>query len=279
MIRALQADLPAISAFLRAHLPVAFYPLTNLTHYGLGHDHAKAMGFWLWHDQGRLTDVLGVTGAGFLFPVFTTDVVGQAPVLLAGTQVAGIGGGPDTVAELRAALCLRARPVLDFVEPVYHLLLDDLVMPDTGGLRLHPLTLASMDLLANWRAAFLMETQGNVIEVAHQRAQQDLHEISERDTYRVLMDGAQPVAMTGFNAAFAEVVQVGGVFVPPHLRGRGFGRIAVALHLAQARAAGVSRAYLGAATPPAARAYEGIGFQRHGSYGAVVYEEGQMVHG
>lgn len=268
-----------ITAFLRAHLPVAFYPLTNLTCHGLGTNHPKAMRFWLCRDQGRLTDVLGVTGAGFLFPVFTRDVPAQTGAVLAGMHVTGIGGPPDTVSQLRAALGLRARPVLDFVEPVYCLPLADMAMPDTRGLRLQPLSAAPADLLMHWRAAFLMETQNNVIEVAMHRARQDLKEIGSRDTHRLLMDGSGPVAMTGFNGAFPKVVQVGGVFVPPHLRGRGFGRVAVALHLAQAGAAGVTRAYLSAATPPAARAYEGIGFQRHGSYGAVVYEEGQMVHG
>lgn len=268
-----------ITAFLRAHLPVAFYPLTNLTCHGLGADHPKGMRFWLWHDHGRLTDVLGVTGAGFVYPVFTTDVVAQVADLLAGTQVTGIGGAPDMVAGLRAALGLRARPVLDFVEPVYCMPLDDLAMPDMQGLGLQPLSAVPADLLTKWRAMFLMETQNNVIEVALHRAQHDLQEIGKRDTYRVLMNDSRPVAMTGFNAAFARVVQVGGVFVPPHLRGRGYGRRAVALHLAQARAAGVTRAYLGAATAPAARAYQAIGFRRHGSYAAIVYEEGQMVHG
>lgn len=272
-------DLPLITAFLNAQLPLAFYPLTNLMHYGLGCDHPKAMRFWLWHDRGRLTDVLGVTGGGFVYPVLTTDVVAQVADVLVGTRVIGIGGGPDQVADLRATLGLRARPLLDFTEPVYRLSLVDLKIPDTGGLRLQPLPAAPLDQLTNWRAMFLMETQNNVVDVAMHRARHDLQEIGKRDTYRVLMNGSRPVAMTGFNAAFARVVQVGGVFVPPHLRGRGFGRVAVALHLAQARAAGVTCAYLGAATASAARAYQAIGFQRHGSYAALVYEEGQMVHG
>ncbi|WP_439156090.1 GNAT family N-acetyltransferase [Yoonia sp.] len=279
MIAARADDQPRITAFLRTQLPVAFYPLTNLIYHGIGTDHPKAMQFWLWHDQGRLTDVLGVTGSGFLYPVFTNDVAAQAPNLLAGMQVAGIGGAPDTVAHLRATLGLRASPLLDFTEPVYRLALDDLQMPRASGLQLQPLSAVPLDLLTNWRAMFLMETQGNVIEVALHRARHDLQEIGKRDTYRVLMDGSRPVAMTGFNANLTHLVQVGGVFVPPHLRGRGFGRIAVALHLAQARTAGVICAYLGAATAPAARTYEAIGFQRHGSYAALVYEEGQMVHG
>ena len=279
MIPATKADRPAITAFLESHLPATFYPLTNLTDHGMGTGHPKAMRFWLWRDGDRLTDVLGVTGGGFLYPDFTTDVSAQAAKLLAGTQILGLGGPPDQVIPLRRALGIAAQPKLDFTEPVYHLPLDRLVLPDTQGLSLRPLAVAPTDILTSWRAQFLMETQQNVIEVAVHRAIHDMAEIGRRDTYRVLCDGDRPLAMTGFNAAFPRVVQVGGVFVPPDLRSRGLGRIAVALHLQQARANGVSDAYLSAATAPAARAYEALGFQPHGHYMAVVYEEGQTISG
>ena len=51
------------------------------------------------------------------------------------------------------------------------------------------------------------------------------------------------------------------VYTPPALRGRGHAKAAVALHLAEARDAGVGRAVLFAASEAAARAYLGIGFQ------------------
>ena len=53
----------------------------------------------------------------------------------------------------------------------------------------------------------------------------------------------------------------------------------MALHLQQARAAGVTLAYLCAATAHAARAYEALGFVRHGRYAAVVYEKEQRIIG
>lgn len=276
---ATQPDRPAITAFLEAQLPVSFYPLANLIHHGMGADHPKAMRFWLWRDANGLTDVLAVTGAGFLYPVFTTDVAAQAAAVLAGRVTSGLGGAPDQVSALRTTLGITAQPRLDFTEPVYRLALDDLLMPDTGSLRLHPLRAAPSDMVASWRAMFLMETQGNAADVAVHRALHELDEIGKRDTYRVLMDGNRPVAMTGFNAAFAQAVQVGGVFVPADLRGRGYGRIAVALHLRQARAAGVPLAYLCAATAPAAQAYEALGFVPHGRYAAVVYEKEQRIIG
>jgi predicted GNAT family acetyltransferase len=58
-----------------------------------------------------------------------------------------------------------------------------------------------------------------------------------------------------------DVVQVGGVYTPPALRGKGHARLALALHLAEARGKGVGRAILYAFSEPAARAYRAIGFQ------------------
>jgi predicted GNAT family acetyltransferase len=66
-------------------------------------------------------------------------------------------------------------------------------------------------------------------------------------------------------------VQVGGIYTPPALRGRGLARAAVALHLAEARNTGVSRAVLFAASPAAARAYTAIGFQPNGSFALVLF--------
>jgi predicted GNAT family acetyltransferase len=67
--------------------------------------------------------------------------------------------------------------------------------------------------------------------------------------------------MTGFNATLPEIVQIGGVYTPADLRGRGYARRAVALHLAEARGKGTARAVLFAANDAAARAYRAIGFQ------------------
>jgi predicted GNAT family acetyltransferase len=68
--------------------------------------------------------------------------------------------------------------------------------------------------------------------------------------------------VAGFNATLPEIVQIGGVYTPAALRGKGYARRAVALHLAEARAAGVARAVLFAANDAAARAYQAIGFRR-----------------
>ena len=72
--------------------------------------------------------------------------------------------------------------------------------------------------------------------------------------------------MTSLNAQVADTVQVGGVYVPPGMRGQGLGGAVVAAQLAELRSQGTRLAILFAANVPAARAYERIGFRHIGSY-------------
>ncbi len=64
---------------------------------------------------------------------------------------------------------------------------------------------------------------------------------------------------------------------PPELRGRGYARAAVALHLAEARDAGVPRAILFAANEAAARAYRAIGFRPGGYMRMMLFREGTRI--
>ncbi|TMB36861.1 MAG: GNAT family N-acetyltransferase [Deltaproteobacteria bacterium] len=79
------------------------------------------------------------------------------------------------------------------------------------------------------------------------------------------------VSMAGFNARTAETAQVGGVYTPPELRGRGHARCAVAGALLAARASGASRGILFTAESngPAQRSYQAIGFRPIGDYGLL----------
>ncbi|WP_296422617.1 GNAT family N-acetyltransferase [Yoonia sp.] len=279
MIAATEADRPAIEAFLHAHAAMSIYPLTYLARHGMAGGHSHAMKFWLrWHD-GRLTDVIAVTQAGNIYPQCTTNVWAAAAAALAGTKTHSFSGEADQIAQLRVAIRLTHRASVDLVEPYYVLPLDQLVVPDVGALTLHPLDAVPLELLTTWRAMFLMESLSNMVETAVKRAVAELRALIALDTHRVLMDRGRPVAMTGFNGAFRDIVQVGGVFTPPELRSRGYARIAVALHLLEARAQGVQRATLAAANVKAARAYEAIGFRRNGSFAGVFYDEAQVICG
>nr|WP_302478065.1 GNAT family N-acetyltransferase [Ruegeria atlantica] len=109
-------------------------------------------------------------------------------------------------------------------------------------------------------------------ERAHEQAKTDIAAYIERDSHRALLMDGQPVAMTGFNARLPEVVQIGGVYTPPGLRGSGYARLAVALHLQEAHRNGAARAVLFAASDAAARAYIAIGFRPAGHYSLILFK-------
>ena len=76
------------------------------------------------------------------------------------------------------------------------------------------------------------------------------------------------MAKSSFNARIKEAVQIGGVWTPPELRNRGYGRSAVAASLLEARSEGVEKAILftGGDNIPAQKAYTSLGFQPIGRY-------------
>lgn len=88
----------------------------------------------------------------------------------------------------------------------------------------------------------------------------------------VATDNDVPVSLSAFNATLPHIVQLGGIYTPPELRGRGFAKAAVAASLLAARDRGASRAVLFTNGPSAIRTYESLGFQRVGDYALVLFE-------
>lgn len=160
-------------------------------------------------------------------------------------------------------------------EILYALSLADLVLP--GALsRLGARTPrdAEMELVLDWRMQYVSETSGVPDTPEERRRQRDLlHAFHDRREDVLLFDGATPVAYSAFNATLPDMVQVGGVFTPPALRGRGYARCAVAASLDGARSRGVARAILftGEHNVAAQRAYVALGFRPIGDYAIVVF--------
>ena len=93
----------------------------------------------------------------------------------------------------------------------------------------------------------------------------------------ILMDGNTPVTATAFNAALPQTVQIGAVYTPPALRGKGHARRAVARHLKQARTTGVRRATLFASAQNAIAAYTAVGFRQIGEWALAIFKTPQVV--
>ena len=111
-------------------------------------------------------------------------------------------------------------------------------------------------------------------QAAAQRVEDSYAHYLDAKSHVVLMQGDTALAMTGFNAQIPDMVQIGGVYTPPDLRGRGHARRAVALHVA---ASGVGRATLFSASEAAARAYRAIGFRQVGDWTLLLLADKERV--
>jgi len=253
---------------------VAMFPIINLRDFGMAGGNPKAMHFWLSETDGQITDVLGMSDAGVVLPVFSTNQPREIGRALHDCHITGIIGQAAPVAEVKGALGLPDG-ALNRIEPHLELVLDQIKMPDVTGLVLVPVATVPRAEMIVWRRQYGIDALDLAPDEAGMQAVGAVDQMIALDTHRVLLAGGAPVAMTGFNAILPEAVMIGGVYTPKHLRGRGFARAALALHLAEARNKGVKRAVLSAANARAAKAYVAIGFQQIGDFMIVLYDTPQ----
>jgi GNAT superfamily N-acetyltransferase len=274
MIRAHPEDWPEIEAFLTPRADYAMFPLNNARFYGVDGEDPYSLRVWIARGaQGGISDVLSMTKKGMIMPYLPSGDFGAAAKAIAGRAAEGIIGPGDHARGLKQALGLAHVPVmLDDDDPHFSLELDDLVIPDGAG-ELVALAAADPETIIRWRIDYSIEA----IQLPPDRAEEDgrraYHSYIERDSHRALMIDGRPVATTGINARLPQIVQVGGVYTPPPLRGRGYARRAVALHMAEARAAGATKATLFAGSEMATRAYQAIGFRRIGNWSIILFKE------
>lgn len=272
---ATKADLPEIRARLTADVTRAMFPLVNLDAHGMGGSADRAMTFWL-----DAEGILGRTNEGAAMPVGpgTGAWCVAAARALAGMTLIGALGEAGPVRGLLAAAGLSAAPCkLDADEPQFALELARMVMPETEGYQLVPLRAPLRETAITWRRDYMIEALGESEASARSAAVRDISGYDVRDSHRILLQDGVPVAMTGFNAELPRIAQIGGVYTPPPLRGRGHARRAVALHLAEAQERGVARATLFAASDMAAGCYRSLGFERTGTFAIVLFTEPQEV--
>ena len=195
-----------------------------------------------------------------------------------GRPLSGVSGPADQVLATLYALDLeRARAAKQSTERLYALPLDQLVVPrpvaDGTLICRRPLP-REVDLLVEWRVAFMVEALGFRPSTGTTREARDdiIHAIEQRRQW-LLLDHDAPVACAALNARLPDVVQIGGVWTPPDRRNRGYARAVTAGVLLEARMAGVRRAVLFTDDAAASRAYEAIGFRQVGEYGLVLFRE------
>lgn len=276
MFRATEANRAEIEAFLLPHAEYAMFTLSNIAHFGMDGEAPYSVKIWVARAGDMITDVLALTNNGMAMPYLPSGNYSAAAQILSGVPLAGIVGPKPDARGLSNVLNLKAaKTTRDSDEPHFRLDLDRLNIPDGPG-QIVPLSEAPFGVLLDWMIDYNKSILGADSNAAQKRAEESLARNSKDGTRVVLMDGAKPLATTAFNATLSNIVQIGGVYTPPDLRGRGFARRAVALHLRSVRARGVSQATLFAASDQAARAYKAIGFEKIGEWALVLFQ-GEVV--
>lgn len=205
------------------------------------------------------------------------EEVARAAVEHSRRQVAGLSGPAAQVRAARSALDLDRRPAPKFgQQELFALDLARLVVPaplaDGRWVCRRPRE-DELELLTDWRVGFFLEAlHGKDGPGVRQTCREEIHLVWQRRSDWLLTDGGRPVSYSNFNAGVPDMVQVGGVWTPPELRGRGYGGAVVAGSLLAARGDGVTRAVLFAEREDAKRAYRRIGFRPVGAYGLVLFQ-------
>ncbi len=273
--QARQGDVPKIDRFLSEHIQTSMFPLANLRDFGLRGRDPRAVNVWTLSDGPRA--ILAITNEGMVLPQCpdcSDAELSDAIQLIRGRALFGLAAEATQARRFMHLAGWEDRPAtLNSDEPGFTLDLNQIVVPDTSGAALVSLGDLDRGIAEGWRQSYLTEAMDFDADRARSQSKKDIAAYVERDSHRALLVSGQPVGMTGFNARLPEAVQIGGVFTPPDLRGRGYAKLAVALHLLEARAAGVTRAVLFAASDSAARAYIAIGFKPAGQYSLILFKD------
>ena len=272
-------DAPAFEAFLAPRAESSLFLLANARRAGFADAGRPFEGTYAGaFEEGLLTAVAAHFWNGIVAmqtPVHLDAVLRRA-VGASGRALAGLTGPYDQVVAARSALDTASRPAsIEAPEGLFVLELADLRVPEalaSGAVRCRRPREGEMAQLAAWRAAYRREVLGEAPGPANDAAgREDVRALQEARSHWVLEADGALAAYSAFNARLPEIVQVGGVWTPRQLRGRGFARAVVAASLLEARAEDVGRAVLFTENPAARRAYEALGFRRVGEYGLVIF--------
>jgi predicted GNAT family acetyltransferase len=287
-IRILQpGDEAALEAFLLPRIESSMFLLGNMRTAGLVDGGQPYQGTYAAaFADGQITGVVAHYWNGILIPQAPQHLAAlcAAAVEASGRAIRGLIGPREQVTAAQEALgisdeALQAAAQLDDCEKLYVLPLADLVVPaelQAGQVRGRRMEARDLNLLTGWRAAYSLETLGDQDGPKLRKGvRASLERSLQEGRTWVLEAQGQPVATSSFNTAIAEAVQVGGVWTPPALRSRGYGRAAVAASLLDARAEGAKTAILftGEDNVPAQKAYEGLGFRHVGEFRLILLRE------
>jgi predicted GNAT family acetyltransferase len=275
-------DERALVDFLEKHVDTSLFLLSNAEAVGLEDRGRPLEGTYTATFEG---DTMAAVAAHFWNGVLIVQgsaegVARAAPVSVnrTGRALNGLIGPLRLVESARRALGAevrrekKAEPEILFGLDLAQLRVPQLL--DAPGVVCRP---ASADevagVLVGWRVEYAVEALGaERTASAREVSRKELAELASPG-WVLLVDGL-PVSYSMFTARTHGVVQVGGVYTPPELRGRGYGRAVVAGSLCDVRQQGSRRSVLFTRRTniAAQRAYRALGYEVLGDFALVLFE-------
>jgi ribosomal protein S18 acetylase RimI-like enzyme len=272
-------DERALVDFLEERLDTSLFLLSNSETAGL-EDHGGPLEgtYAASFEDGKMTAVAAHYWNGILIAQGgggAVESVAKVAVTQSGRVLSGLIGPLAAVERARRALGADGRRAKKGdPEILYGLDLERLRMPallDAPGMICRRPLVDEIELLVDWRVEYSAEALG-------EERTQGLRDQSRKGFAHlpgwVLLHDGRPVSYSAFNAKTHGVVQVGGVYTPPELRGRGYGRAVVAGSLRDARKEGNRRSILftGRANVAAQRAYRALGYEPLADFALILFE-------
>jgi GNAT superfamily N-acetyltransferase len=277
-------DEAALEAFLVRHRDTSMFLRANVRQAGLDFRGQWAGAEYMASFEGAaMTGVAAHCWNGMLLlqaPV-EPDRLARASVERSGREVSGLVGPPDHVDAARAALGLAGVPAaMEKPEALYALDLEDIIVPagmSDDGMTCRAPRPDERGVLHAWGFAYDLETLGALDTPDARRRSADFMDarIDASNAWVAVDREGRLLSFSSFNAALPDIVQLGGIYTPPELRGRGYAKCSVAHALLVARDRGATRAILFTSNPSAARTYEALGFERIGDYALVLFNQGR----
>lgn len=282
-----KVDEPRLEGFLLKHLDSSAMLLSNLRKGGIVYEAKPRQATYLGGFRGEeLVGVIALCWNGMILAQ-APEMLDELSRTLAATAtrpIEGVIALADQAHRLTQILDLPSgrdpRVMMDSHEFLYGLDLEKLRVPETlAGFRCRRVEARDVPLLTDWMIDFDIESLNRRLPRADVEA--SLVRIAEEHDNRWVLEGPDGLlSTTGFNAATAEVVQVGGVYTPPPYRARQYARCAVAASLLEARGQGVKRTVLFTAheNVPAQHAYEALGYERVGEFQLLLFKHPVQAH-
>lgn len=207
------------------------------------------------------------------------DGLARAAVVASGRPVKGLLGPAAQVERARERLGLADAPTgLRSTEDLFAIDTARVIVPDalfSGAWRCRVASSEDLELVTGWRRDFVVQALGtpDSPSLVEELRRESERKIAER-AIALLDAGSGPVSMSVFTARLPDTVQIGSVWTPNDLRGRGYARGVVAGQLLLARPEGIRRAVLftGKKHASAQRTYRAIGFEVVGDYGITIFK-------